>query len=66
MLNRWLSTQGLDWLASVAVQAGLCLAWSEIPKDTFCRVVAHILIKSNRNLILHCKVLLTGKLYNQK
>ena len=29
-------------LASVAVQAGLCLAWSETPEDTFCRVVAHI------------------------
>ena len=29
-------------LASVAVQAGLCLAWSETPKDTFCRVVTHI------------------------
>ena len=28
------------WLASVAVQAGLCLAWSETPEDTFCRVVA--------------------------
>ena len=23
-------------LASVAAQAGLCLAWSETPKDTFC------------------------------
>ena len=29
-------------LASVAAQAGLCLAWSEIPEDTFCRVVAHL------------------------
>ena len=29
-------------LASVAAQAGLCLAWSETHKDTFCRVVAHI------------------------
>ena len=28
-------------LASVAAQAGLCLAWSETPEDTFCRVVAH-------------------------
>ena len=30
------------WLASVAAQAGLCLAWSETPADTFCRVVAHM------------------------
>ena len=30
-------------LASVAAQAGLCLAWSETPEDTFCRVVAHTL-----------------------
>ena len=30
------------YLASVAAQAGLCLAWSETPEDTFCRVVAHI------------------------
>ena len=32
------------WLASVAVQAGLCLAWSETPEDTFCRVVAQLCI----------------------
>ena len=30
-------------LVSVASQAGLCLAWSETPEDTFYRVVAHIL-----------------------
>ena len=29
-------------LASVAEQAGLCLAWSETPEDTFCRVMAQI------------------------
>ena len=29
-------------LDSVAAQAGLRLAWSETPEDTFCRVVAHI------------------------
>ena len=29
-------------LASVAAQAGLCLAWSETPKDTFSCVVAHL------------------------
>ena len=26
----------------MAAQAGLCLAWSETPEDTFCRVVAHL------------------------
>ena len=25
----------------MAAQAGLCLAWSETPEDTFCRGVAH-------------------------
>ena len=25
----------------MAAKAGLCLAWSETPEDTFCRVVAH-------------------------
>ena len=29
-------------LASVAAQAGLCLAWSETSEDTFCRVVAQM------------------------
>ena len=26
----------------MAAQASLCLAWSETPEDTFCRVMAHI------------------------
>ena len=39
-------------LASVVAQAGLCLAWSETPEDTFCRVVAQI--KPKRR-ILHFK-----------
>ena len=30
------------YLASVAAQAGLCLAWSETAEDTFCHVVAQI------------------------
>ena len=30
------------WLASVAAQTGLCQAWSETPKDTFSRGVAHL------------------------
>ena len=29
-------------LASVSAQAGLCLAWSETPEDTFCHVAAQI------------------------
>ena len=29
----------------MAAQAGLCLACSEITEDTFCRVVAHILLR---------------------
>ena len=29
-------------LASVAAQAGLCLAWPETPEDTSCRVTAQI------------------------
>ena len=29
-------------LASVAAQAGLCLAWSETPEDTFCHDEAHM------------------------
>ena len=30
------------YLASVAAQASLCLTGSETPKDTICRVVAHL------------------------
>ena len=30
------------YLATVAAQAGLCLAWSETPENTFYRVVAHL------------------------
>ena len=26
----------------MAVQAGLCLAWSETPEDTFCHVMAQM------------------------
>ena len=33
------------WLASMAAQAGLCLAWSETPKDTFCRVVVQMILE---------------------
>ena len=29
-------------LASVAVQDGLCLAWSEETPDRFCHVAAHV------------------------
>ena len=31
----------------MAAQAGLCLAWSETPKNTFCRVVAHMICTIN-------------------
>ena len=31
----------------MAAQAGLCLAWSETPEDTFCHVVAQINIEYN-------------------
>ena len=34
-------------LASVAAQAGLCLAWSETPEDTFSHGVAHMNRKSH-------------------
>ena len=30
------------WLACVTEQAGLCLTWSETPKDTLSRDVAHL------------------------
>ena len=33
-------------LASVAAHAGLCLAWSKTPEDTFCRVVAQMFYKN--------------------
>ena len=29
-------------IASVAAQVGFCLAWSETPEDTFCRVAAYL------------------------
>ena len=37
-------------LASVASQTGLCLAWSETPESTFCRVVAQM-ISHHGNLV---------------
>ena len=42
------------WLASVAVQAGLCLAGSESPEDTFCYVVAHFHFFSKWFSTDHC------------
>ena len=35
-------------LASVAEQANLSLAWWKTPKDTFCRVMAHM-------FLFHCR-----------
>ena len=40
------------WLASVAAQTGLCLAWSETPEDTFCHAVAHFLYKIKSGIML--------------
>ena len=34
------------YLAFVAAQTSWCLAWSQTPEDTFCRVVVHVLIAS--------------------
>ena len=33
------------YLASVDAQAGLCLAWTETPEDTFCCVMAHLFVR---------------------
>ena len=35
----------------MAAQAGLCLAWSEIPEDTFCRVVAQMKLGSKQSFL---------------
>ena len=35
----------------MAAQAGLCLAWSETPEDTFCRVVAQRQQQSNTVIV---------------
>ena len=40
-------------LAYVAAQAGLCLPWSEISEDTFCRVVAQMIGLIRRHCFLH-------------
>ena len=40
-------------LASEAAQAGLCLAWSETPEETFCRVVAHIFTESENQCTVY-------------
>ena len=36
-------------LASVAMQAGLCLVWSKTPEDNFCRVVLKYINDSTGN-----------------
>ena len=41
-------------LASVAAQAGLCLAWSETPEDTFCHVVARLYFSTCTDGKLDC------------
>ena len=37
----------------MAAQAGLCLAWSETPEDTFCRVAVHIYTFLNDRLTIY-------------
>ena len=39
------------YLASVAVQAGLCLAWSETPEDTFSYGVAHLYFNAHVHIL---------------
>ena len=59
------STISLDSMAeisrqvSVAAQAGLCLARSETPEDTFCRVVAQL-----DTLLMYCMVKLQLKFWD--
>ena len=36
----------------MAAQAGLCLAWSETPEDTFCRGVAQLIFSVLINVML--------------
>ena len=50
-------------LASVAVQAGLCLAWSETPEDMFCRVVAQV---DQTTLLRPCYLVVGNDCSNQK
>ena len=40
--SRFYSRNSMILATSVAAQAGLCLAGSETPEDTFCGVVAHM------------------------
>ena len=35
----------------MAAQAGLCLAWSETPEDTFCRAVAHLYLSISNGFV---------------
>ena len=48
----------LDSIAFVTAQVGLCMAWSETPKDTFCRVVAHVFYGSGNLSCLWSLVIL--------
>ena len=43
----------------MAAQAALCLAWSETPEDTFCRVVAQMVINGYFVNFFACQVLLS-------
>ena len=41
-LDNITSLDSIAEISRLAAQAGFCLAWSETPEDTFCRVVAHM------------------------
>ena len=50
-------------LASVAAQAGLCLAWSETPEDTFSHGEAHvymIILVTSRFILIWCYLFVVG------
>ena len=42
----------------MAAQAGLCLAWSETPEDTFCHVVVHIVFNDQCDIQYHSNIYL--------
>ena len=42
----------------MAVQAGLCLAWSETPEDKLCHVVAHMYMPVEQDVLLFLRTML--------
>ena len=52
----------------MAAQAGLCLAWSETPEDTFCRAVAHVILAGkikNKNIANILRIIIRTKAKNK-